>query len=508
MSDERKYIADVVGDDYKEWNNEKIIFDAGTGTGKTTFCLDILGRYAEERGKSILYLCNRSPLKNEKNTIVEERILQNVITVQTYQAIECLLENGENVDYYDYVVADEAHYFMADSQFNYRTTLSYRYILSLQDCVVIFASGTAKRFFKSLDGKRYHIPNKYEYVEKLIQYNSGQLVPMLKGILENKPGEKAIVFLNNAKRMIEMHEIFSEQTFYCSASTRNRELKKICTTDSPIVDGRLKNSRILFTTKVLDNGIDVRDDNVRYMFSELVDMDSLIQSLGRWRKPEDSSRVTFCVRDYKKEEINRYLNMAKEHYKKIKEFRSDPELFRIKYRNDGKFTLKYPQFNQYSGKEIEVDEASAEKLYDSIILYKKVMESSWIDVLLQEMDELEVLKERVTYSEYESETKKHNKEVLRTYLKTIEGQRIYIDSPEMQKTKDMIEHYGELTVKAKRLKHPIKTWNGLLDDLYGNHYGGRFSAQGERDMCRRLPDGRTNPYFKKTYYVFSDQRSK
>ena len=72
----------------------------------------------------------------------------------------------------------------------------------------------------------------------------------------------------------------------------------------------------------------------------------------------------------------------------------------------------------------------------------------------------------------------------------------------MRKTKEMIEHYGELSVKAKGLKHPIKIWNALLDTFYEDKYRYRFSTKGVRDTKRKLPDGKDNPYFKKTYHVF------
>lgn len=498
----KKYVADYVSDDYKEWCNERIKFDAGTGKGKTYFCLQVLGTYAKEKDRNILYLCNRVPLREEKGEIVERLLLDGVITVKTYQAIETILEHGDKIDYYDYVIVDEAHYFIEDSQFNEKTTISYNWIMSLDDCVVIFASATAKRFFATFEGRIYIIPNSYEYVDRIEAFTKSQMIPILKTMLKYEPESKAIVFVNSANRMLELHEVFREQTFYCSRSTKNRQLKKICVSELPIVDGKLVSSAILFTTKVLDNGVDVKDENVKYIISELADMDSLIQSLGRWRKPNDDARVTFFVRNYRKGELTGFLNIVNGKYKMIEEFRNDPERFRNKYRNNPKFIRKYPQFNQYSGCEIEIDEASAMKIEDSIHMYQRAISTSWIHLLLEKLNADETIASRVCYSKIESEIKKKNKELLKEYLQTLEDKKIYIDSPEMRKTKEMIEHYGELSVKAKGLKHPIKIWNALLDTFYEDKYRYRFSTKGVRDTKRKLPDGKDNPYFKKTYHVF------
>ena len=90
----KKYVADYVSDDYKEWCNERIKLDAGTGKGKTYFCLQVLGTYAKGKERNILYLCNRVPLREEKGEIVERLLLDGVITVKTYQAIETILEQN------------------------------------------------------------------------------------------------------------------------------------------------------------------------------------------------------------------------------------------------------------------------------------------------------------------------------------------------------------------------------------------------------------------------------
>jgi len=55
-----QYLTDVIGDDYKNWEKGFIFLNAGTGCGKTYFILNVLTKYANENGKTVLLLVNRS----------------------------------------------------------------------------------------------------------------------------------------------------------------------------------------------------------------------------------------------------------------------------------------------------------------------------------------------------------------------------------------------------------------------------------------------------------------
>lgn len=61
-SSKKKYFSDLIGESYKNWVNTKIIFDGGTGSGKTYFIINILGVYAKKNKKK-----NGFMRKNERN---------------------------------------------------------------------------------------------------------------------------------------------------------------------------------------------------------------------------------------------------------------------------------------------------------------------------------------------------------------------------------------------------------------------------------------------------------
>ena len=56
------YFTDLIGNDYKSWDQKKIILNGGTGCGKTHFTINTLIPYYIDQNKTVLYLCNRTNL--------------------------------------------------------------------------------------------------------------------------------------------------------------------------------------------------------------------------------------------------------------------------------------------------------------------------------------------------------------------------------------------------------------------------------------------------------------
>ena len=67
-----EWLTDGIGESYKEWRGQgllqaasRVFIESPTGTGKTTFILKKLCRYAAENKRRILYLGNRVALKEQ-----------------------------------------------------------------------------------------------------------------------------------------------------------------------------------------------------------------------------------------------------------------------------------------------------------------------------------------------------------------------------------------------------------------------------------------------------------
>ena len=72
-AEEPRWMSDLIGDEFKQWEPGLVAIEAMTGTGKTAFvlgpmlkwCVDECHRTDGMRFKRILYLCNRAPLREE-----------------------------------------------------------------------------------------------------------------------------------------------------------------------------------------------------------------------------------------------------------------------------------------------------------------------------------------------------------------------------------------------------------------------------------------------------------
>lgn len=166
-------VADKIGEDYKDFklkrdNNEQdkecehcvygkgvcVFISAPTGSGKTHFILNVWMKYAANKNLKVLYLVNRTILKDQLSKEIKDMgpKISSCIDVKLYQDIESGLKSGEREQgkyekglytyknmrksyrkYLDYdcVVCDECHYFLTDSNYNTDTGLSFRWI---QEC--------------------------------------------------------------------------------------------------------------------------------------------------------------------------------------------------------------------------------------------------------------------------------------------------------------------------------------------------------------------------------------
>ena len=148
-----KFVESIIGDEYMEWvEGDKIVISTPTGSGKTTFVISKLLRYAVEQGKHIMYYCNRKVL-NEQFLIRSEEDIKRFfksdveisdaaarhLHILTYQSSE-LKGNYPDVTIKDgltgkeavykandilYYIFDEAHYFVNDAAINSGTNFWY-----------------------------------------------------------------------------------------------------------------------------------------------------------------------------------------------------------------------------------------------------------------------------------------------------------------------------------------------------------------------------------------------
>lgn len=337
----------MVGDAFKGWKNGRVLFDAGTGTGKTSFIINQLLPWALERSKKegrlikILLLCNRVSLKSQSiRKIIEcgvgidltqydspdalDEMELNAsnsrfIRVWTYQKIEYWQQRKPEwvkkwLDSYTYIVCDEAHYFVADSGFNHTTELSFQCIERLvPEKVVIYMSATGRLLFDRWDEdgsilpeRYYYIPKNYDHISQVYFFyrDAGR-----QDILDHLPAdEKAVVFVTKRDTLEEMKKKYGDfASYYCSKHHKDGPIDALEDCINP--DGTLR-KRILFTTTALYNGVDIKDRALKHLIIEQWDPIEVIQEIGRKRPLDADDTCKLYLRAKCREELRQLYLMV------------------------------------------------------------------------------------------------------------------------------------------------------------------------------------------------------
>lgn len=434
------WVTDVIGDDYKKWSNGDTVFiDCQTGRGKTYFILNVFAKYLKKMGKTMLVLSNRTKLNEQ---MLHDNDNTNV-TCMTYQFLQAKLLNGKDIELYDVIVSDEAHYYLTDS-FNRKTEKAFNYVLN-SNAIKVYMSATGQDVIKLLNvDYRYSTDNNYSYINKFVVYNDNDyIINLINTLPEN---EKLIYFANNVKSAYDMYLRYSETksvSFVCSKSNKN--YSKYITEDA-IIEEKF-NSQILIATTCIDNGINLKDRAIKHIITDLIDDVNLIQCIGRKRIIDNDDKVNVYIKEHSKATLNRFANSYRHNLDIADKIKDDD--FNIEDRD----SINIPSLCYKVGNVIKVDEMGY--TYSKIILEKleKFMEEGFGKVII---DYMTIDEDKV---EYISETEEcEHKSTLQLYLESIEGKKLLKDSQE--------ELIGMIDIKIKGVQQRgIKNLNYALEQL-------------------------------------------
>lgn len=376
-----RWISDEIGRKYEEWKNGDCIFiSAPTGSGKTYFVLNVLRPFLIQKNGKVLYLVNRRILKDQiekeiKRIQIKTGDIINPIKVETYQSIEKKIcnseyradENGtykgfaENKTYdsFDYVVCDECHYFLTDSNYNANTGLSFRFIQEkFEEKIRIFISATirnVKEYIERDNWKRYDlrtpfyqfcadhemkIDNSFEYdwkngcyryldergnfiypenisdgydgyhryygdkLERDYGYLDVSVVENVDEIIDlvrDKENEgKWLIFVDSiqlGENLRDKLKIDNDKgVVFVDANYKNNA--EGLNEMTQIVDKDMQSANVLIATSVLDNGINLKDTKLKNMVIMADTETEFIQMLGR--KRADGERIKLYIYKYDK----------------------------------------------------------------------------------------------------------------------------------------------------------------------------------------------------------------
>lgn len=328
----KKTISDIIThDQYSNWKNEVITITTGTGGGKSYFIKYKLSDYAKEQGRNLLLLVPRKRLKIQVDLELKKADINN-IDVQTYQTFENYYKRHhrhKSLDMYDYIVCDEYHYFFSDAGFNVFTDLTLTNILDQKDKVVILMSATAAIVKEYINGvleietNDYYIKTSYDYIKAIEFYNNDNTLYEIIDVLI-KQQKKAMFFIYSAEKAYELFKQYKQYSMFVCSENNTKFYKHVDTeaVNQMLVDEQFK-CQFLFTTSVLDVGVNIIDRELNHIVIDMVDVDTFTQCLGRKRIVDENDHVNILSKAYSNSSMGGRLSKEKEKVKQGSLFRKE-----------------------------------------------------------------------------------------------------------------------------------------------------------------------------------------
>lgn len=327
-------VCEALREEVPYWDaRNPVMIVAPTGRGKTTLIYLEVIRRAIQEGKYVLLISNRIGLSMqmklelakivnyEKLSWLNETGLRKIenlgqVAVVTYHRLPAFLNDPENKEWLKnvgYVVADEAHFFTADSSFNEKCGY-YLKLLTCNFCnaVRIYLTATPWDVYYPLaEAEKKNYVRRQEYFGpwqpprafRLYRFDADyyhvnlKFFENLKEIAEmiEASAEKWLVFVDNKVKGKEFANGLGDRAIYLDADSKETAEWNCLLNESRF------DSQVLVTTAVLDCGVNVIDPALRNVVIVSDNRTSLIQMLGRKRcRPGERINLYVCDNGLKK----------------------------------------------------------------------------------------------------------------------------------------------------------------------------------------------------------------
>ena len=268
--------------------------------GKNYFVFNTLFPYAQQNGKQMLVFSNRVALREQQQEQTQEKDIK-LITYQSLEHDEYLGTMQDTKDKvkglmqqvgeYDYIILDEAHYLYQDAPFNKNTETIIELIEKYRTSkIIVLLSATPDLLKKYLQiDKAYFFKADYSYIKEVQYYTKRDTLDEI--ISKIPEDEKIVVFADSKDRLKELHSEYPNSA-YLDASNKKR--RKVF---NEIIESERFDCRILFTTRVSDNGINLTDKYIKHIIIETTDIVEFMQCLGRKRSQDENNTINLYFLD-------------------------------------------------------------------------------------------------------------------------------------------------------------------------------------------------------------------
>lgn len=358
----------------EHWTNRiPVLISAQTGTGKNHFVQQVLIRKLDRDNKNndeckkILILSNRVALTEQTELNLEEGLKdvtiddwKKIVKVCSYQKFLEYISNLSSKkleklkNKVKYVVMDECHFFLSDSEFNPHTfEILEKIIKTFCNSIRIYMTATMEEvaypilkleetyYYNAIGHNPYDEPGKfrvsrfqdfynfygigydkfscnyyyferdYGYIEKIYEYEDFEFLRknIVEGIKKNQQ-ERWLIFVSSKKDGKQLLQELTEEkikvAFLTSESKNSSKESEEYSKYREVVEKEKFSSQVLISTSVLDNGINIRDKTVKNVVVDMFDRTEMIQMLGRVRV-EQEQKINLYLRNYSEQDIEKFF---------------------------------------------------------------------------------------------------------------------------------------------------------------------------------------------------------
>lgn len=342
------FVSEALKDEILHWDDPiPIAIFSDTGTGKNTFIEEVIIPHAIRYGKTILLLSNRVALgRQTKRRLARLYGVEYMLEDYTDQGLDRFteIENLTMISYqqfaywynsnayklaelikkrFDYVICDEAHFFTSDSPFNAFTDIILNYIIShFTDSVCIYMTATPDEIFPILkmkqrkdrcsymnrsgyqfypyDWKVYRFGHDYSHLNVFSFETMEDLAMLING-----SDEKWAVFVESIKDGETLCSMVNDAVLVTADS--KKPTNPTYNTFKMITDEEWFEDRVLVSTSVLENGINIKDRRLKKVAIFSNDKVRFIQMLGRIRRI-DGCLLEVYIPDVTEQEVRKKYN--------------------------------------------------------------------------------------------------------------------------------------------------------------------------------------------------------
>ena len=493
MKLKREYVSNLIKDTYKNWKyGDKVLITSPCGTGKTHFIKQLI---TTNKHTGFLIVSNRTNLKKQYRKDLEGN--KNFTSICYQKLQEELQKDRDYMKQYAIIIFDEFHHLVDSANYDGYTDIIYNEIINgdYSKNIMVFMSATIgilkdslKHNFKDL--KIYEQPIiDYSYIDKIHLFK--KMDSIIETISRDTTESKWLIFVSRKDDGMKYKEALEEHGINCKfIYSDNKKNKEVDKTMEEIVNNCTFSSKVLIATSILQEGVNLKDNRIKNVVTEIWEEVSTIQSINRIRvETENPNRINLYIRKRTKNGIIGKYRTIKNKYKLVGEFAKSikngtaTEFIEERYkRNTKKF------FSEVDG----IFYLSKDENYNkNLLAYRKLFEDYWFFKELSEkiaQDENYQVNQVLKWFNLEDrpiinldEILEEQQEQLKTdnleaWIKTHMGQRLFKDDRNelielcglkdnrnrLQKSVSIISEYLKVNYNVELISKKVKINKKLL----------------------------------------------